>query len=89
MTSEPKKRMAILAVESMEVAEWRPPGPVDDAVNPPTEVHMIMRIHGLEEFFVMRFKSAKTIGTIIDLLIEYRDSVWPKPPAPPPNNGDF
>lgn len=63
-----------LEIESLEIASWCP---TPDASGPATQVHMTIRLKGIDLPLIMRFKGPATLGLLIDKLTEYRREVWP------------
>jgi hypothetical protein len=66
--------LAYFEVEEINVAEWCP---TPDGTGRPEQVHMTLTVKGFPNPFVMRFKSARTIGRLINNLRKHRDGVWP------------
>ncbi len=63
-----------LEIGSLEVASWCPD---DKAQVPPTQVHLLIRLKGIDIPQVMRFKGPDTLGILIEQLTRYRREVWP------------
>ena len=70
----PKMPDGGIRIESYTIASWCPD---DDAQEPPEQVHFMINLKNNPFPMVMRFKSPKTIGTLIEGLIAYRKQVWP------------
>jgi len=66
--------VAFFEIEDITIAEWCP---TPDGTGPPEQVHMAFRVKGFPHAFVMRFKSPRTIGRVINNLRKHRDNVWP------------
>lgn len=75
-TNTPKPaETGVLGMPEVEISAWcRDP----DALYPPEQVHLMIRIPGLEMPLIMRFKSPDTLGFLIEELTRYRRTVWPK-----------
>lgn len=63
-----------LEVEELGVREWCP---TPDGSGPPLQVWVTLKLKGVEEELLIRFKSARTIGRFINSLRKHRDNVWP------------
>jgi hypothetical protein len=61
-------------IEDINVAEWCP---TPDGSGPPEQVWLSFKVKGIEARFVLRFKSPRTIGRLINNLRKHRDGVWP------------
>ena len=72
--SRPKMPDAGMEIESYTIASWCPD---DDAQEPPEQVHLMINLQSNPFPMVMRFKSPKTIGALVEGLIAYRKEVWP------------
>lgn len=66
--------VALLEIEEINVAAWCP---TPDGAGPPEQVHMTIKVTGVDALLVLRFKSPRTIGRVINNLRKYRDIVWP------------
>lgn len=67
-------------IDSLEIAQWMPD---PDGRGQPTQVHLTIRVKGLEDMpFVMRFKGPGTITALIEQLTQHRDEVWPAAKEP-------
>lgn len=66
--------VAMLEIEEIRVVEWCP---TPDGSGPPEQVHMTIKVLGVEALLVLRFKSPRTIGRLINNLRKHRDNVWP------------
>lgn len=62
-------------VDEIHIGAWCP-DPL--ALTAPTQVHMALKIHGVDDPVLCRWKGPDTLSTIIDQLIEYRNAVWPE-----------
>ena len=61
-------------LDSIEVTEWHP---FRDGRGKPTEVHVLMRLQGIEDLPLMiRFKSPGTLDAVIAALATHRFNVW-------------
>jgi len=67
--------LAFLEIESLDVAEWCP---TPDGSGRPEQVHLVITVAGAPAPLRMRFKSARTIGRLINALRKHRDNVWPQ-----------
>ncbi len=63
-----------IEIESIEVAAWHPD---EFAQVPPTQVHLILHIPGIEWPLTLRFKGPDTLDALIAQLMRYRMLVWP------------
>ncbi len=72
----PKINLVVIDVKSLEVASWSP-GEAGAGV-PPTQVHILLEVPGLDEPLVLRLKSRRVADEIINALIDHRDEVWPE-----------
>jgi hypothetical protein len=61
-------------IESFDIGQWCPD---PNGVGPPTQVHLTIRIKGLDVPLVARFKSPMTIGILIEQLTQHSRAVWP------------
>lgn len=66
----------VLELEDMEVASWSPGEPGEH--KPCTQVHVLLKLAGIDEVLVMRYKSKAAVDQLIAALIEHRDFVWPE-----------
>lgn len=65
-------------IDSVNIAAWKP-GPVGDPAKA-TQVHMAVRVKGLDLPMVIRFHGPDTLGEFIRQLVMYRSYVWPDAP---------
>jgi hypothetical protein len=61
------------SASTVEIAAW---SPRQDGLDP-TQVHFIMHLTGLDAPLVTRYKSADSLGYVIEELERYRRQVWP------------
>jgi len=66
-------------IESFEIAQWTPD---PEGLDPPTQVHFIIRIRGLDTPLVARFKGPETLRILIQQLKRHFREVWPKQKEP-------
>lgn len=66
--------VAFMEIEEVHVAEWCP---TPDGSGPPEQVWMTIKVKGVDAQLVLRFKSPRTIGRLINNLRKHRDNVWP------------
>jgi hypothetical protein len=66
--------LQVLEVESTAIAAWCP----DELAQQPAEqVHLILRVRGLDYPFVVRFLGPDTLGFFLEEMARYRREVWP------------
>jgi hypothetical protein len=74
-SSSPKPGLLqVLEVESLETAVWCPD---DQAQQPPEQVHLILKVKGLDYPFIVRFLGPDTLGFFLEEMSRYRRQVWP------------
>ncbi len=61
-------------IEEIHIGSWCP---LPDGRGPATQVHMTIRIRGLDIPLVLRFKGPVTLDRLIDSLERHRYDVWP------------
>ena len=66
-----KSRPIDLKLEDISILEWHPTQNPDDSA--PEQVHLVFNI---SPPLVVRFKSADTIGELIEALSKHRRQVW-------------
>lgn len=66
--------VAFMEIEDLSVHEWCP---TPDGTGPPEQVHMTIKVKGLDARLILRFKSPDTLGRFIGALRKHRDNVWP------------
>ena len=66
--------VAFLEVEDFDVAEWCP---TPDGSGAPEQVWLTFQVKGIDARHVIRFRSPRTIGRLINALRKHRDNVWP------------
>ncbi len=66
--------LQVLEVESLETAVWCPD---EQAQQPPEQVHLILRVKGLDYPFIVRFLGPDTLGFFLEEMSRYRRIVWP------------
>ena len=64
----------IYEIEGIDIAQWSHDR---EGLDPPTQVHLSIKVRGLAIPLVARFKSPKTLGIVIEQLARYRKEVWP------------
>lgn len=60
-------------IESIQVAEWCP---TPDGTGPAEQVHLVIRVRGLEFPLVMRMKTGPAVDVIADALALHRNNVF-------------
>jgi hypothetical protein len=73
MATKPQGQ-AFLDIQEFGVASWSP-GAEGEGV-PPTQVHVLMRVGGVDMPLILRLKSRAVTDSLIAALIEHRDYVW-------------
>lgn len=68
-----QKNMAVLEVDEIRVASWSPD---PEAVEPPEQVHLLIRVRGIVDPFVVRFRSPVALDELVAALQSHRDEVW-------------
>lgn len=71
----PKTNLVVIGVKSLEVASWSPGK--DGAGVPPTQIHLLLEVPGLDEPLVVRLKSRQVVDELIAALVDHRNEVWP------------
>ena len=73
------KDLQILPIEDseIEIIEWCPG---DGAVNPPTQVHILIRLPFENMGFGVRLKTRAAAERSMNTIREHTDSVWPRKP---------
>lgn len=66
-----------LEIEEYYVGEWCP---TPDATGPATQVHVEIKVRGVEPRLVMRFKHPGELDRFIAVLARHRMGVWPQGP---------
>lgn len=67
---------AAYSISDLEVLSYSP-GPVGAGV-PCTEVHLMIRIDGLNAPLIMRMKSAAAVDSLVEALLIHREDVFGK-----------
>jgi hypothetical protein len=62
-------------IDELQIAAWSSGKPEEKI--PPTQVHLIHKIKGLDVKILLRFKGPDTLGFLIEELTKYRREVWP------------
>lgn len=68
---------AYVQIDELHIAAWCPD---DHALEPPTQVHMEIKIKDVEIPMMARFLGPDTLGWLIEQLANYRYYVWPDSP---------
>jgi hypothetical protein len=77
VTSDKPKNVneIMIPISGIEIGSWTPQ---KDGKGKAEQVHLMIRLRGGEQPFVMRIKSRQAIQSLIDALILHRDDVWPE-----------
>ena len=67
--------MKFAEIKGIDITQWHEQ---EDGKGKPSQVHMLLELHGIDAILVMRFKGPVTITKVINGLIEHRDEVWPE-----------
>ena len=64
-------------IEEISIAEFHP---LPHGQGKATQVHMLIKVRGVEHSFIMRFKGRKALDAVVAALTEHADAVFGEKP---------